>query len=222
MFSLCPGGYMSILEGFLEDARAVHRGEKGLGKSFWGWLWFPHVVLGLVLIAIAYNDARFYRWAGSNLLFESLNGLFDAIIVAWIIYFGVGVWRSAGRAVSRFWGIVTRIILVFWFLAILSYVAQLLGIPTQSQLAIVSEQMPLKNFTWTSAGETGGILTVKGNVTNAESAISDGPSVSTNVCQLFGRYLRSKSLTRVDVEYWAGHTLIARYPTTGTDCGRSQ
>ena len=120
---------------------------------------------------------------------------------------------------SRFWGIVARVILVFWFLAIFNYVAQLLGLPTQSQLGIISEELPLKNFTWTQASETSGILTVSGNVTNAEDAVGDGASVSTNVCQLFGHYLRSGNLTRVDVEYWTGPTLIVRYPTIGKDCG---
>ena len=66
-------------------ARKASRKASGDGYGF------PMSSWALTLIAIAFNDARFYLWVGSNLLFESLTGLFDAVIVAWIIYFGTGV-----------------------------------------------------------------------------------------------------------------------------------
>lgn len=89
---------MSILLG----AISAHRGERPLGETYWLWLVLPGAAVRLVLILVSFNSLSLVLSIGVplyNVIILSLQALY----LAWLYYFGVGVLKSARLSKSKFW-----------------------------------------------------------------------------------------------------------------------
>lgn len=127
--------------------RAAHRGERSLGETYWLWLVVPGLVARAALYMLTLNSLPLLE----EHLFYVFVFAIEFVFLGWLYYFGIGVFRSARHAESRFWGVVACLLVGLGFVVspvrvgadlLSSFGIGLGSASLQSQVDVLNAQLP--------------------------------------------------------------------------------
>jgi hypothetical protein len=214
---------------FLAKARRAHRGELGLGVTFWLWFWLPLMVFKLGTVVLGFNSLHLNDIDPSSRLYNGLLYGVAGLAVVQFVYFGIGVLKSAGHAKSRVWGFLARAAVVIGAIgAVLSLVQSFLpsnAADLRESIAMLNAQLPRKlteEVVLDRVSYENAAITFHYAVTLPPDRTASRENVQKSfregMCEDFKAELGSRALTRIGAIYTINGRDEIRVSLTKQDC----
>ena len=213
----------------LAKAKQAHRGELGLGVTFWLWFWLPLTAIKLGVMVLGFNVMRLGDIDPSMRLYDGLLYGSVALALALFVYFGIGVFQSAGNAESRVWRFLARAAIVLGaiggFVNVMGLMLPNSVSDLRESVAMLNAQLPRKITDGIVLGRVG----YDDQVMTFHYAWTLPPDRTVNrenldeisrksMCDDFKAELGSGAVSRVDAIYTVNGKDKIAVSVTGQDC----